>query len=86
MWCLDAQPETVTLADGSHVQLYKDGEALREIYLKRVSDLLTAVALSPEPPNFDSFNTVTRRTEGSAPDEQTIRRVRGDKNRIFLMD
>ncbi len=36
--------------------------------------------------DFDAFDPRTRRTRGSAPDAETIARVRGDKNRAFLMD
>lgn len=63
-----------------------DGDALRANYLKRVAELLETIALAPEAPNFVNFDTITRRTKGSVPNEATIRRVRGDKNRIFLMD
>ena len=31
-------------------------------------------------------NASIRRDAGTAPDEETIRRIRGDKNRAFLMD
>jgi hypothetical protein len=37
-------------------------------------------------PDFRSFDVRTRRTIGTAPDAETIARVRGDRNRAFLMD
>jgi hypothetical protein len=37
-------------------------------------------------PTFDGFNETTRRTRPDGPDAATIRQVRGDKNRAFLMD
>jgi ring-1,2-phenylacetyl-CoA epoxidase subunit PaaC len=36
--------------------------------------------------DFESFDPRTRRSRGTAPDADTIARVRGDKNRAFLMD
>jgi ring-1,2-phenylacetyl-CoA epoxidase subunit PaaC len=35
---------------------------------------------------WEDFDSRTRRTRGTAPDADTIARVRGDKNRAFLMD
>lgn len=37
-------------------------------------------------PDFAGFNERTRRTATAGPDAATIARVRGDKNRAFLMD
>ena len=64
-----------------------DSDVLRAEFLKRVDGLLTATQVSaPASHDFSDFDSVTRRTRGSAPDADTIRRVRGDKNRQFLMD
>jgi 1,2-phenylacetyl-CoA epoxidase catalytic subunit len=37
-------------------------------------------------PSFAGFNEATRRVSNQGPDAATIARVRGDKNRAFLMD
>lgn len=62
------------------------GDALRERFLQRISSLLSATGQSAPTPSFNDFDPATRRTRGKQPDERTIRRVRGDKNRQFLMD
>lgn len=65
------------------------GGSLRERFAARLDPLLGAVdaaqALRSQP-DFTGFDEATRRTAGSAPDAETIRRVRGDRNRAFLMD
>jgi 1,2-phenylacetyl-CoA epoxidase catalytic subunit len=61
--------------------------ALRERYLARVAPLLALVDVSPDvQPDFRQFDEATHRTMGVAPDAETIMRVRGDKNREFLVD
>lgn len=61
--------------------------ALRERYLERGAPLLSAARVTPpERVDFSNFDEVTRRTRGSAPDADTIKHIRGDKNRIYLMD
>ena len=62
------------------------GDQLRKNYLARISALLDNLEVTPAQPSFDNFDEKTRRTHGTAPDADTIRRVRGDKNRAFLMD
>ncbi|MGQ0814118.1 MAG: Phenylacetic acid catabolic protein [Gemmatimonadota bacterium] len=62
------------------------GDALREQYLQRVGPLLTPLAVNAPAFSFEHFDAGTRRTTGASPDADTIRRVRGDKNRQFLMD
>jgi ring-1,2-phenylacetyl-CoA epoxidase subunit PaaC len=63
------------------------GSALRDRFLARVMPVLGDIgAIAAVPPGFDGFNEVTRRTAGIQPDEETIRNVRGDRNRAFLMD
>ncbi|HUP88240.1 MAG TPA: Phenylacetic acid catabolic protein [Longimicrobiales bacterium] len=63
-----------------------EGNILRESFLHRISSLMSATGQTAPNPSFDEFDPVTRRTRGQQPDERTIRRVRGDKNRQFLMD
>jgi ring-1,2-phenylacetyl-CoA epoxidase subunit PaaC len=63
------------------------GSTLRERYLARIAPLLASVGADGHaPPSFDRFDEATRRVPGSAPDGETIRNVRGDRNRVFLMD
>lgn len=63
------------------------GNGLRERFIARVGPLLTLIGVATDTqPDFKQFDETTRRTSGSAPDADTIRRVRGDKNRQFLMD
>jgi hypothetical protein len=63
------------------------GNGLRERYAERVEPLLAMIGTKTDAqPDFKNFDEATRRTNGSAPDADTIRRVRGDKNRSFLMD
>jgi hypothetical protein len=60
---------------------------LRERFLARVAPLLAVADVATDvQPDFKAFDEATRRTIGNAPDAETIRRVRGDKNRQFLMD
>jgi hypothetical protein len=35
---------------------------------------------------FEDFDEAARRPRGTTPDAATIARIRGDKNRAFLMD
>ena len=62
------------------------GDELRAQFLERVAPLLSATQVTPAPPGFADFDPITRRTGNSSPDAATITRVRGDKNRIYLMD
>ena len=63
---------------------------LRTRFLERITPLLSELDASAAPlaiqPRFDDFDDATRRPRGSAPDAATIARIRGDKNRAFLMD
>lgn len=63
---------------------------LRARYLQRIAPLLAEVgagdAVTSIEPDWNGFDESTRRYAGAAPDEETIRRIRGDKNRAFLMD
>ena len=64
----------------------QEGDALRKEFLSRVQPLLDATKVSADAPRFDNFNSTTRRSNTAGPDAATITRVRGDKNRIYLMD
>lgn len=67
------------------------GDALRARYLERVGPLLEELGeigagFAAAEPVFDGFDEAARRTSREGPDAATIARVRGDKNREFLMD
>ena len=65
------------------------GDALRARFLDRVKPLLDTVELSAPrdaQPDFAGFDEATRRGQQRGPDAATIARIRGDKNRAFLMD
>jgi phenylacetate-CoA oxygenase PaaI subunit len=62
------------------------GSALRARFLERVTPLLMQVDAAGAEPDFTNFDEARRRVPGSTPDAETIRRVRGDRNRAFLMD
>ena len=63
-----------------------EGDALRRTFVERVRPLLSAARVEIPTVDFDNFDEAARRTRGTKPDADTIKRVRGDKNRIFLMD
>jgi 1,2-phenylacetyl-CoA epoxidase catalytic subunit len=65
------------------------GDELRTRFLKRVTPLLAGAGLSMQAeatPDFAGFNEATRRSHNGGPDAATIARIRGDKNRAYLMD
>jgi 1,2-phenylacetyl-CoA epoxidase catalytic subunit len=66
------------------------GSGLRARFIERVAPLLALVdtgdALLSIEPDFSDFDESMRRPRSSAPDAETITRVRGDRNRAFLMD
>jgi phenylacetate-CoA oxygenase PaaI subunit len=65
------------------------GSDLRARFVERVRPILSPLddgTLLTDEPAFDTFDEATRRMPGTAPDAETIRRVRGDRNRAFLMD
>ena len=81
--------------DGNGKLLHANGLAgalpaqLRQQWEDRIRVVAAATdneSLLGRQPSFDDFDDATRRTMGSAPDAATIARVRGDKNRAFLMD
>lgn len=61
--------------------------SLRGRLLDRVGALLELVGLeAPGEPAFDGFDEARRRSAEGGPDAETVRRIRGDRNRAFLMD
>jgi ring-1,2-phenylacetyl-CoA epoxidase subunit PaaC len=67
-----------------------NGTELRTRFLQRVAPLLANAeevgAVRNIQPDFDGFDEVSRRSHNRGPDATTISRIRGDKNRAFLMD
>ena len=66
------------------------GTALRERFLERVRPLLVEIGagdgLPAMAPSFTGFDESSRRTTRRGPDTRTLEQVRGDRNRLFLMD
>ncbi len=63
------------------------GSTLRARFLDRVSELLELAGVeAPAEPDLGGFDEARRRVGAGGPDEETIRKVRGDRNRAFLMD
>ena len=65
------------------------GSTLRTRFLERsaplIAELDMADTLASIEPDFRGFDDSTRRS-GGQPDAETIERIRGDRNRAFLMD
>ncbi len=65
------------------------GDELRARYIARVSPVLSEIGIDATTfakPDFNGFDDATRRVSNEGPDQATIAKVRGDKNRAFLMD
>jgi len=66
------------------------GSALRARFVERLAPVLEAAGMSTAAlrtaPDFQSFDPATRRVARGGPDTATIEKVRGDRNRAFLMD
>jgi ring-1,2-phenylacetyl-CoA epoxidase subunit PaaC len=66
------------------------GSTLRDRLTDRMRPLMEDAfgepVIAAAEPTFDGFDEAKRRTRPEGPDEATIRQVRGDKNRAFLMD
>jgi ring-1,2-phenylacetyl-CoA epoxidase subunit PaaC len=63
--------------------------ALRSQWQQRVQPVAEATGdhtVFAREPDFTGFNEKTRRASATGPDASTIARVRGDKNRAFLLD
>ena len=62
-------------------------DAMRERWYTRIAPAITSLAIErPRTIDFHDFNESTRRVSSRGPDPETIARIRGDKNRAFLMD
>lgn len=64
------------------------GSALRERFVDGLAPLLAeaGVSLDPSARPGDDFDEARRRSRPGGPDEETVKRIRGDRNRAFLMD
>jgi ring-1,2-phenylacetyl-CoA epoxidase subunit PaaC len=63
------------------------GSRLRARFLDRVEPLLEGLGLErPQSSAPTDFDEVRRRSGSGAPDAETVRRIRGDRNRDFLLD
>lgn len=65
------------------------GDELRTRFLERVAPLLEQVGVDASgaaDPDAERFDEARRRSRSGGPDEETVRRIRGDHNRAFLMD
>lgn len=65
------------------------GAELRARYMARVAPVLSEIGIDAtalSAPDFSGFDETRRRVSDEGPDEATIAKVRGDKNRTFLMD
>ena len=74
-----------------------DAASTRERWLRRVGPVLVAAGLdlareedgrwvSDREPNWSAWSTERRRESTGGPDDDTLARVRGDRNRSLLMD
>jgi len=65
----------------------ESADALRARYLVRVEPLLALIGVTVGgEPDFADFVEESRRPRAGAPDDDVIARLRGDRNRVFLMD
>lgn len=62
------------------------GSELRARFLERVAPLLELIDQTVPEPDFAGFDEARRRSASGGPDEETIRKIRGDRNRAFLLD
>ncbi|MEX1181920.1 MAG: Phenylacetic acid catabolic protein [Gemmatimonadota bacterium] len=66
------------------------GSGMRMRFIDRVTPLIALIdadaAFAGVEPDFSAFDEASRRPAGAVPDARTIAQVRGDRNRVFLMD
>jgi ring-1,2-phenylacetyl-CoA epoxidase subunit PaaC len=62
------------------------GSTLRDRLLDRLRPLLDELQLEPSPGEPADFDEARRRVGSGGPDADTIRKIRGDRNRDLLMD
>jgi phenylacetate-CoA oxygenase PaaI subunit len=82
--------------DSDHVRALVDaavadaaGSALRSRFLDRIGPLLQEIGMTAGDvgaASFAGFDEARRRSGAAGPDAAVIAQVRGDRNRIFLMD
>lgn len=61
-------------------------DEMRRVLLERVSGVLQAAGVQPEEPVWSGWDASFRRSGRGGPDAATLARVRGDKNRAFLVE
>ncbi|MBI4545864.1 MAG: phenylacetate-CoA oxygenase subunit PaaI [Gemmatimonadetes bacterium] len=88
-WLGPDSPRAAALREAGVVNA--TGSALRARYLERIAPLLAelgdaAPPRAPAAPDFAGFDEARRRVSTHGPDAATVARIRGDKNRVFLMD
>jgi phenylacetate-CoA oxygenase PaaI subunit len=87
-WFGDDTKRSRALVEASVVDA--TGSTLRARFIERVAPLLreleVADAVASIEPDFAGFDDARRRGTDGAPDAATIERIRGDRNRAFLMD
>jgi ring-1,2-phenylacetyl-CoA epoxidase subunit PaaC len=90
-WFGPESDRSAALRDAGVVEVA--GPGLRERFLERVGPLLAVAGVEAGPAgdagdagDAGGFDEARRRTGDGGPDEETIRKVRGDHNRPFLMD
>jgi len=66
------------------------GSALRQRFRERIQPLLVEIDAGDGPPaippSFTGFDESSRRMTRRGPDVRTLEQIRGDRNRVFLMD
>ena len=63
------------------------GPTLRDRFLSGVAPLLEEIGVTaPGAADFEAFDEARRRAKPAGPDAALIAQVRGDKNRVFLLD
>ena len=73
---------------GTNGLMAGNADQLRDAFMAAITPVLENVRSIDRSAalDFGNFDSRTRRTPGTTPDADTIARVRGDKNRAFLMD
>jgi len=61
-------------------------EEMRRQFLGRVSGVLEAAGVEATTPQWEEWDAAFRRASRGGPDPETLSRVRGDKNRAFLLE
>lgn len=80
----DDDPVTGSLAEHGIVR-GSSGDT-RGAWLERVGGVLADLSVATPDPDWAGWSAERRRAEAGGPDEDTLARVRGDRNRTLLMD